>query len=114
MDIDAVVWFPDRRGDAAWLSGRVVGQEDGLLRVRPSLTDDEVFELRETEARVRNTFDGVGGGPASAADVEDLITLTHLHEPAILHSLSERFDMGERRGSDGRVVVEGLASPSLR
>lgn len=38
----------------------------------------------------------------NVALVQDLITLPHLHEPAILHSLSERFVEGQIYTFTGR------------
>ena len=37
--------------------------------------------------------------------VADLITLPHLHEPAILHSLSERFDQGDIYTFTGPILI---------
>ena len=48
------------------------------------------------DVKLRNVHEAqVLGAEESDVDVQDLINLPHLHEPAILHSLHQRFLRGD-------------------
>mmetsp|Transcript_39273 Transcript_39273/g.59260 ORF Transcript_39273/g.59260 Transcript_39273/m.59260 type:complete len:132 (+) Transcript_39273:381-776(+) len=105
MEAGAHVWISDAEGDDAWLLAEVLKRTEEELKLqevdkpgnvftRPRLTqstssDDAPVELKYEGVELANT-------PLSDADREegrddDLITLPHLHEPAILHAVSDRF-----------------------
>eukprot|EP00611_Tribonema_gayanum_P031887 TRINITY_DN9340_c0_g1_i1.p1 TRINITY_DN9340_c0_g1~~TRINITY_DN9340_c0_g1_i1.p1 ORF type:complete len:1500 (-),score=485.70 TRINITY_DN9340_c0_g1_i1:137-4636(-) len=103
MEYNAAVWVRD--GSQTWQQGTVVSskQDDGdtrLVTVRYDGNGEEAsYRLTAAEAdegegtkhiKLRNVK-----GQASVeegAAVDDLIVLTHLHEPAILFTLEERYD----------------------
>ncbi|KAG5188336.1 myosin-like protein, partial [Tribonema minus] len=102
MECNAAVWVRD--GSQTWQQGTVVSskQDDGdtrLVTVRYDGNGEEAsYRLTAAEAdegegtkhiKLRNVK-----GQASVeegAAVDDLIVLTHLHEPAILFTLEERY-----------------------
>ena len=52
-----------------------------------------------------NTNNGQHGGGNESESVNDLIRLTHLHEPAILHSLRVRYDEDVIYTSTGPILI---------
>lgn len=91
MEIGAYVWVPD--DDAAWIKAVIVEKHEGGIVVE--IRREREQELREINlakepdgAKLCNVFEDALGG---SAGVQDLITLTHLHEPAILDCMQSRF-----------------------
>jgi myosin-5 len=91
MEIGADVWVPDE--DEAWLKASVVNKFDGscieVVAQHPEDIEERIVDL-STEpdgAKLMNVFEDELG----SAGVHDLITLTHLHEPAILNCMECRF-----------------------
>lgn len=119
------VWFRD--GDGAWGRGCVSDMEDlpvsksnkvaktkfilelqnetgdalGEMVEMVSQLEDGSFEEFET-VKLRNPMDD---DHEAARDVEDLITLNHLHEPAILTCLKGRFDANLIYTSTGPILI---------
>mmetsp|Transcript_39271 Transcript_39271/g.59237 ORF Transcript_39271/g.59237 Transcript_39271/m.59237 type:complete len:1407 (+) Transcript_39271:381-4601(+) len=119
MEAGAHVWISDAEGDDAWLLAEVLKRTEEELKLqevdkpgnvftRPRLTqstssDDAPVELKYEGVELANT-------PLSDADREegrddDLITLPHLHEPAILHAVSDRFYHGKIYTWTGPVLI---------
>ncbi len=125
MESGARVWIDEKDGDDAWLLCEVKSRSDTTL---------EVFQLSDPSkkfSRPRIGAGGSSGGESKSADeptelkyegVElantplseedkregkdnDMITLPHLHEPAILHAIGERFDRGEIYTWTGPVLI---------
>ncbi|KAM3575534.1 hypothetical protein VYU27_002526 [Nannochloropsis oceanica] len=103
MEVGASVWVADA-GPETWLEGTVVAKRpvDGGGGKGGQQYDLEIELLGREGGRA--TF-RIAAGETEAPDlklrngedvslVQDLITLPHLHEPAILHSLQERFEEG--------------------
>lgn len=101
MEPGTLVWCDQDSGDKAWILAEVVKRTDEELTVRDCDKSDNVFtrtlEIVDAEANTKK-FKGVELANTKLSDEEraegvddDLITLTHLHEPAILHAISERF-----------------------
>ena len=114
MEPGAPVWCRDKDGDEAWLLAEVVQRQPDQLTLKPS-NGQPVF-TRGIETHNPETgetkFDGVelANTPLSQEEKEegrdnDLITLPHLHEPAILHSLSDRFFRGKIYTWTGPVLI---------
>ncbi len=118
MESGARVWISDADGDDAWILCEVTSRTDSELKVTrvdsPSTTftrsrvdaaanDDGVIELK---------YQGVELANAPLSDAEkgegkdsDMITLPHLHEPAILHAIGDRFSRGEIYTWTGPVLI---------
>jgi len=104
METGVAVWIlnPDQDDDQVWLPGAVAAKtptSTGFeLQIEVQHTDHHGHTSRdfvtvqspdggETDKCKRRNDDSLGL-------VQDLIQLPHLHEPAILHALVERFDAG--------------------
>eukprot|EP00522_Entomoneis_paludosa_P005598 CAMPEP_0172451804 /NCGR_PEP_ID=MMETSP1065-20121228/9679_1 /TAXON_ID=265537 /ORGANISM="Amphiprora paludosa, Strain CCMP125" /LENGTH=1627 /DNA_ID=CAMNT_0013203775 /DNA_START=258 /DNA_END=5141 /DNA_ORIENTATION=+ len=114
MEAGANVWMRDKEGDEAWLMVEVVKKTDTELTLKHKATgksftkglaaaEEDTSEKKFQDVELANT-------PLSQEDKEDgrdndLITLPHLHEPAILHSLSDRFFRGKIYTWTGPVLI---------
>jgi myosin V len=114
MEAGACVWVRDEDSEEAWLYCEVVKKEQDKLTLKDSSSGKVV--TRGIESRNEETgetkFDGVelANTPLSEEDKvdgrdNDLITLPHLHEPAILHALSDRFFRGKIYTWTGPVLI---------
>jgi myosin-5 len=90
MEVDSEVWIRDEA--LVWCRGIIVGKELNVISVEKGGKDATPVQIDlgspepPESVHVCNSF---GDGDISA--VNDLIKLNHLHEPAILHALEERF-----------------------
>ncbi len=103
------------KGDEAWILCEVLKKEDTQIELQQIDKTENVF-TRELDEKDEGTgaakFKGVelANTPlseeqrAAGAD-NDLITLPHLHEPAILHAVSERFKHGSIYTWTGPVII---------
>lgn len=116
MESGARVWISDADGDDAWILAEVTSRSNSELKVqqvsdssksftRPRIQGegDEPIELKYEGVELANT-------PLSQQEKDegkdnDMITLPHLHEPAILHAIGERFDRGEIYTWTGPVLI---------
>jgi myosin-5 len=101
MEAGAYVWCRDKDGDEAWILAEVIKKNPDELQLKQKDKPANVF-TRGVETRNEETgevkFDGIELANTPLSEEEksegkdnDLITLAHLHEPAILHALSDRF-----------------------
>lgn len=107
------MWCTDTVGDDAWLLAEVIKKDDNsifLFQVdkpankieRPINTDKESsqkyqgIELANTKLSAQEKAEGRD---------DDLITLPHLHEPALLHAVSERFFDGKIYTWTGPILI---------
>lgn len=115
MEPGALVWCDESSGDQAWIMAEVITRTDDELKVRQTDKPDNVFTrpsiIVDAESGMRK-FKGVELSNIKLSDEEraegrddDLITLTHLHEPAILHAISERFFNGKIYTWTGPVLI---------
>lgn len=117
MEAGARVWINDSDGDEAWLLCEVISRTENELRVY--LVSDPSKKLSRSRVKASQDgqvqelkYDGVelANRPLSEQErVEgkdnDMITLPHLHEPAILHAIGERFDAGKIYTWTGPVLI---------
>ena len=118
MEAGTRVWSYESTGDDPWILSEVTdrspdtlslknvsgGDDDGKTFDRPVLkggADDEGVKYEGVE---------LANAPLSEADIEegadnDMISLPHLHEPAILHAVSERYFRGEIYTWTGPVLI---------
>jgi len=91
------VWVlnPDARDDqTVWLSGEIETKEtlvDESFRLTIKAAKGRHFETITMDSDAQGELSGVQRRNDDGQVIEDLIRLTHLHEPAILHALVERF-----------------------
>ena len=116
MEVGAHVWLQDKDGDEAWLLAEVLKKSDTELQLRNVDKPDKVF-TRALDTKLaaetgERKFEGVelANTPLSQQERDeghdnDLITLPHLHEPAILHALAERFFHGSIYTWTGPVLI---------
>lgn len=116
MEKGALVWCRDEEGEEAWLLCEVVSKGTDELTLRDKNKTSAKPFTRGTETLDSETgerkFKGVelANTPLSKEDKDegldnDLIALPHLHEPAILHSLSDRFFRGKIYTWTGPVLI---------
>ncbi len=120
MEAGARVWIDDKNGDDAWILAEVKSRSDASLEVFQVSDSSKTF----SRDRVTNKENGAGDDPVELKYVgvelantplseeekadgkdNDMITLPHLHEPAILHAIGERFDRGEIYTWTGPVLI---------
>jgi len=115
MEAGAYVWCRDTDGDEAWILAEVLKRQKDELQLKQKDKATNLFS-RGIEAFNEETgetkFDGVELANTPLSEQEkvegrdnDLITLAHLHEPAILHALSDRFFRGKIYTWTGPVLI---------
>lgn len=118
MEAGAQVWISDADGDDAWILAEVASRtNDQLIAKRVSDSSKSFTRARINESSgngeaIELKYEGVelANAPLSEAEKEegkdnDMITLPHLHEPAILHAVAERFVRGEIYTWTGPVLI---------
>jgi len=123
MEAGARIWIDDKDGDDAWILAEIKSRTDTTLTgfhvsdPSKSFVRDRILNNTDNDADNNNNpielkYQGVelANTPLSEHDrVEgkdnDMITLPHLHEPAILHAIGERFDRGEIYTWTGPVLI---------
>lgn len=120
MEAGSYVWCSaDAKGDEAWILAEVLKRGDTKIDLQQVDKRDHKFSR---PLAVQTDDDDGGGGACKFEGVElanaplseeeraegrdnDLITLPHLHEPAILHTVSERFFHGKIYTWTGPVLI---------
>ncbi|KAG2914866.1 Unconventional myosin-Ia, partial [Phytophthora cactorum] len=102
MDVGTNVWVKTKDA-AVWAPGEVVDYQDasGIVQVRRLDTDDIMLRRYpgfDDELCLRNMS-------ANFPAMSSLTSLEHLHEPALLQALSERFDHDQIYTSIGDILV---------
>ena len=116
MEAGAYVWCSaDPKGDEAWMLAEVLKKGDEELELQQVDKKDNRFTRPvafKDEETGEKKFEGVELANAPLSDQEraegrdnDLITLPHLHEPALLHAVSERFFHGKIYTWTGPVLI---------
>ncbi len=116
MEAGTYVWCTgDPKGDDAWILAEVLKRADNDLELQQVDKKENVFKRRLAEKDEETgglKFEGVELANAPLSDEDraegrdnDLITLPHLHEPAILHSVAERFFHGKIYTWTGPVLI---------
>jgi myosin-5 len=109
MEAGADVWVRFESSEEAWVQGRIFSREqkseslteivvtlsDTGGRLAYEISDHETNELADVKLR----------NDRSSWDIEDLIHLPHLHEPAILNSLNVRYDQGLIYTNTGPILI---------
>lgn len=115
MEAGAKVWCTDADGDEAWLLAEILKKKDTELELQLVDTPNKKFTrpiaINDPETGERK-YEGVELANTALSEQEkkegrddDLITLPHLHEPAILHAITERFFQGKIYTWTGPVII---------
>ena len=114
MEEGALVWGRDDDGEEAWMLCEVLKKTAETLELQVKGKPDKFTRGIESlnESTGEKKFVGVelANTPLSQEEKDDgadndLITLPHLHEPAILHALSDRFFRGKIYTWTGPVLI---------
>ena len=115
MESGALIWANDQKGDEAWMLCEVLKKSDDELELQQVDKKENVFTRKVDfidQESGEKKFQGVELANTKLSDEErasgadnDLITLPHLHEPAILHAISERFFYGKIYTWTGPVLI---------
>jgi myosin heavy subunit len=122
MEAGARVWIEDKDGDDVWILAEIKTRTDSTINGFYVSDPSKVFCRHRIITSVSSTFDnndriqlkyqGVELANTSLSEKEkregkdnDMITLPHLHEPAILHAIGERFGRGEIYTWTGPVLI---------
>jgi hypothetical protein len=114
MEAGAHVWVTDTNGDEAWLLAEVLKKEEHEIQVQllENAKKTKVVRAKETTEDDTIKYHGVELANTKLSEEEkrlgrdnDLITLPHLHEPALLHAVSERFYDGKIYTWTGPILI---------
>mmetsp|Transcript_27066 Transcript_27066/g.41513 ORF Transcript_27066/g.41513 Transcript_27066/m.41513 type:complete len:1447 (+) Transcript_27066:288-4628(+) len=117
MEAGTRVWCRDTVGDEAWFPAEVTKKTDQQLDLvrtdKPEVTlSRKRLKAADSDEPQELKYEGVelANAPLSDEDRElgrddDLITLPHLHEPAILHAVGDRFYHGKIYTWTGPVLI---------
>jgi myosin heavy subunit len=115
MEAGAHVWCDDKDGEEAWILAEVVKKTEKELQLqlvdnpskkfsRPvTLNDEETGEIKYQGVELANAV--LSDQERAEGRDNDLITLPHLHEPALLHAITERFFVGKIYTWTGPVLI---------
>lgn len=116
MEAGTYVWCSaEAKSDEAWILAEVLKKTENELELQQVDKKENVF-TRPAEVHGalsgERKFKGVELANAKLSDEDraegrdnDLITLPHLHEPALLHAVSERFFHGKIYTWTGPVLI---------
>lgn len=117
MEAGARVWISDTDGDDAWILCEVISRTATNLNVQTIASPPKKFtrprvQASRSDEAIELKYEGVELANTPLSDAEkaegkdsDMITLPHLHEPAILHAIGDRFDRGEIYTWTGPVLI---------
>ena len=115
MEAGSYVWCTaNPKSDEAWILAEVLKKKDDELELQQVDKKENVF-TRPLEVNTQEGERKFQGGELANAKLSDqdraegrdndLITLPHLHEPALLHAVSERFFHGKIYTWTGPVLI---------
>jgi len=115
MEAGTQVWSYEDSGDDPWKLSEITARSSDsitLKHVPQGKTETFTRPLVKSGKSDGTKYEGVelANAPLSEADIEegadnDMIALQHLHEPAILHAVSERYFRGEIYTWTGPVLI---------
>eukprot|EP00397_Hematodinium_sp_SG-2012_P000521 GEMP01000522.1.p1 GENE.GEMP01000522.1~~GEMP01000522.1.p1 ORF type:complete len:1700 (+),score=383.46 GEMP01000522.1:143-5242(+) len=96
----ALIWIKD--DETVWRAAEIISVGDAEIIVKAMDTNDQILVKTGDPIFLRNT-------DLYSADglivLDDLTQLTHLHEPAVLHSLQMRFDTDKIYTFTGPILI---------
>lgn len=110
------MWISEADGEDAWILCEVTSRTNEALKVQAISKSAKTFTRKRVQTAadeaVELKYEGVELANSPLSDQEkaegkdnDMITLPHLHEPAILHAIGDRFDRGEIYTWTGPVLI---------
>jgi myosin-5 len=115
MEAGATVWCRDNDGEEAWILCEVLKKTPDEIQLKQKTKPSNVFtksvaSVNEETGERKFADIELANTPLSQEEKEDgrdndLIALPHLHEPAILHALSDRFFRGKIYTWTGPVLI---------
>ncbi len=96
-----LIWI--KHEEEVWIQGEIVTSNDKEIIVRNVLEPDDRIVLGPNEPIFLRTSDTFTSEGLSVMD--DLTQLTHLHEPAVLSSLQNRFDIDKIYTFTGPILI---------
>jgi myosin heavy subunit len=113
MEAGAHVWCTDTVADNAWILAEVIKRTDDVLYLFQVDKPENAFERPiNPDKESSQKYQGVELANAKLSAEEkaegrddDLITLPHLHEPALLHAVSDRFFDGKIYTWTGPILI---------
>jgi myosin heavy subunit len=125
MEPGTKVWTYQSTGDDPWILSEVLtrtpdlltlkflsGDDTGSTTTRPLVSSTSLNEDGTKMEMGDKKYEGVelANPPLSESEIKegsdaDMISLPHLHEPAILHAVSERYFRGEIYTWTGPVLI---------
>ncbi|KAL7552091.1 hypothetical protein ACHAWF_015304 [Thalassiosira exigua] len=114
MEAGTRVWSYEASGDDPWILSEVTSRSSDAVTLKRLSGDDEgeAFDRKLISSDQGAKYEGVelANAPLSEADAaegadDDMIALQHLHEPAILHAVGERYFRGEIYTWTGPVLI---------
>mmetsp|Transcript_12606 Transcript_12606/g.27352 ORF Transcript_12606/g.27352 Transcript_12606/m.27352 type:complete len:1624 (-) Transcript_12606:148-5019(-) len=116
MEAGTQVWSYEASGDDPWILSKVIDRTADAIQLKHlSGEDGDSFSrplLPSSSGEEGAKYEGIelANAPLSEADAaegadNDMIALQHLHEPAILHAVSERYFRGEIYTWTGPVLI---------
>ena len=113
MEVESDVWLRDPK--EAWIRARISAKCEETCTLALILPNGKKLDLKTDNFRenedlkltnvVRDTSVASQAEPLKPHQIDDLISLTHLHEPAILHSLEARFEKNVIYTSTGPILI---------
>ena len=118
MEAGTLVWCYESAGDDPWILSEITARSSDSITLKHASTESDASPSEFTRPQLATgadegtKYEGVelANAPLSEADIEDgadndMIALQHLHEPAILHAVSERYFRGEIYTWTGPVLI---------
>eukprot|EP01032_Pedospumella_encystans_P019342 gene19342-21991_t len=107
MEVGVEVWVKDTKGDQSWISAVVQAKEyaeDGKLTLVAQ--DEYGNEIQFVLADENEELDNIKlKNDESEMDVDNLISLPYLHEPAILCCLQQRYSLSDIYTYTGPILI---------
>lgn len=121
MEAGTRVWSYESSGEDPWILSEIISRSDKSIKLKHITADDSSSEPFDRPLLTNDAADSSSEGAKyegvelanaqlSEADIaegmdNDMISLPHLHEPAILHAVSERYFRGEIYTWTGPVLI---------
>lgn len=125
MEAGTQVWSYEQTGDDPWILSEIIKRDPTSLTLKhlsngetdTAGTNTPFTRPLSKSSGTSSSEDGIkyegielANAPLSSTDIDDgadsdMISLQHLHEPAILHAVSERYFRGEIYTWTGPVLI---------
>ncbi|EGG16236.1 myosin [Cavenderia fasciculata] len=89
------VWVenPDKTGE--WISGEITKESDDKIHIKTETGNDVI--VTKDEVKFQN--------PVIQEGIDDMTSLSHLHEPAVIHNLIKRYELNTIYTYTGTILI---------